>query len=245
MQIHLKRLAVNASAPVVIQIASQMHTTGSGIANIPVADATLATQIATLQQRYTGSKLKPPTFTKYQVTTSANIVIVSYNKNISVIESAANDAAIASGGVSAGNTLAESTGAALGKKGVLAPKHFSADSKIEGQIDVNTKSPKAGCIFMRQYGPTVKGTPPAASAIAEILVGKKSKISITGLKSVQCYGVREAIILPTPKKKKVATGAVATQKSATHTPTTNAGGETFSDGEEHYKWSDWIYPTCK
>ncbi|HEX7415140.1 MAG TPA: hypothetical protein VF411_13930 [Bacteroidia bacterium] len=245
MQIILKRLAVNESATTVIQTASQMHTTGSGIANIPVSDAILTGQIATLQQRYTGFKQTPPTFTKNQVTTSNNIVIVSYNKNMSVIESAANDKAISAGDVTAGNTLAESTGAKFAKKGVPAPKSFSADSKIEGQIDVKTKSPKAGCIFIRQYGPTVKGTPPAVAVIAELLISKKSKISITNLKSVTCYGIREAIILPTPKKKKVASGGMATQKLATHTPTTDGSTDTFSDGEEHYKWSDWIYPTCK
>jgi hypothetical protein len=247
-KIQVLELATNASPDTVIKKATQIHTSGDvNVTAPPVDDTALGGQITTLQNRVTGSTATPPTFTAMQVTTAKNIVITSYNKIANYVEGVANDVAIAAGDVTAGNTVVTRVGCRLKKKSTKASKKFAATSKIEGEIEVGTKAPGAHTIYLRQYGKTTaKGVIPAV--ISDTIIGGLSEISITNLKSGDIYGVREALILPIPRKKGgsvVGISPTATARGTTPVATTKTNKATYSDGATHYIYSDWIYVTVK
>jgi hypothetical protein len=247
-KIQVLELHADESAETVIQDASQIHTTGdANVTAPPVTDTVMAGLITTLQTRVTGSKASPPTFTVGQVTTSKNIVITSYNKIARYVEGVANDVAIAAGDVTAGNTVVTRVGCRLKKKSTRGTKKFSATSKIDGEIEVGTKAPGAHTIYVRQYGKTTaKGVTPAV--ISDTIISGQSNISITNLTSGTIYGVREALILPIPNKKRggiISSATTATARGTTPVATTKTNKATYADGATHYVYSDWIYITVK
>ena len=247
-KIQTLELHANDSAETVIQDASLIHTTGDvNVTTPPVTDAVLGGQITTLQNRVTGSKATPPTFTAGQVTTSKNKVITSYNKIAKYVEGVANDVAIAAGDVTAGNTVVTRVGCKLKRKSTRGTKKFAATSKIDGEIEVGTKSPGRGTIYIREYGKTTaKGVIPAV--INDPIIGGLSEISITNLISGTIYGVREALILPIPRNKGgggVSAITTATARGTTPVATTKTNKATYAVGATHYVYSDWIYVTVK
>lgn len=247
-KIQVLELHTNESPETVIQEASLIHTAGDpNVISPSVTDAVLGAQIITLQTRLTGSKATPPTFTSDQVTTAKNIVITSYNKIANYVKGIANDVAIAAGDVTAGNTVVTRVGCKLKRKNSRGSKKFSATSKVDGEIEIGTKSPGAHTIYLRQYGKTTaKGVAPAV--ISNTIIGGLSEISITNLKSGDIYGVREAFILPIPHKKggtTITTATTATARGTTPVAITKTNKATYADGAINYIYGDWIYVTVK
>ena len=239
------------SAIELVTAAELVKTAGDPIAVAPpVTDTVIHAAANTLQTLYNGTQTKPPTVLESTVQTQFNVVATMYRKNGSYLKIVANDAAIAAGDVNVGIAVVQRCGYKV--KGDKAPttKTFKGNSTVSNQVDVDTKSPGAGTIYVRQYGVTAtKDVPP--TGVAELLISKKGSISITNLKSGNIIAVREAYILSVPRKHKRGTrgttGVIpsASGRNATTTASSTGNKIVFSDAAEHYNFGNWIYVVVK
>lgn len=210
----------------------------------PVSDTVLHGQANTLQTMYTGFKTSPPTYTSGQVTTQKKIVVISYNKVARYLEAVANDVAIAAGDVTAGNSVVTRCGAKLKKKGIRQPKTFKASSTIAGEVDIDTKAVAPRATYIREYGTTTaKEIPPTVTEPP--IITMETAAVITNLTSRTIIAIREASILPIPRKKKTTITPGIAKKSATVTPATKTHKAIFTHGTVHYTFGDWIYVVVK
>jgi hypothetical protein len=233
------------SVPELIEAATLVKTTGDAIAGgAPVTDLVLHGAANTLQTLYNGSLASPPTVLKKAVTTQFNIVKTMYNKNAGYMKGVANDAAIAAGDVGAGTVVVIRCGFKLKHDRTPTTKGFKATSTIVNQVDITTKSVGVGAIYIREYGITLtKDVPP--TMFAELLISKRIGVSITNIKSGTIIAIREASILPIPRKK-ASTSTSATARSASTTAATKGEKVVFSDGAtSHYNYGNWIYVVVK
>ncbi len=79
------------------------------------------------------------------------------------------------------------------------------------------------------------------AVLAEDLYSLEADVHVSNLKSGTIYGFREASILPLKRSGSNATPTSMVKKLATPTVATNVHKVTFSDGAEHYAWSNWVY----
>ena len=156
----------------------------------------------------------------------------------------ANDAAIAAGDVSAGTVVVIRCGFKLKHSKTPSSKGFKATSTTVNQVDVTTKAVGIDAIYIREYGITLtKDVPP--TTFAELLISKRTGVSITNLKSGTILAIREASILPIPHKKTSAI-TTATARTASTTAATKGQKVVFSDGAtSHYNYGNWIYVVVK
>ena len=207
----------------------------------PVSDTTIKGQASTLQTLSNQSESALPLATKMQVTTQRNICIASYNQNAGYIQGIARAAAVAAGDVTAGIQVVIRCGYKVEKAGIKAPRHFTVKPKGIGAVDITTKAVGSKAGYIREYGTTpTKGVPP--TTIAEVLVSLEADIYVNNLKSRTIYAFQvEATTLPTKRiTPNIVTPSLA-KKTATPTVATTSHKVTFSDGNEHYTWSDWVY----
>jgi hypothetical protein len=206
----------------------------------PVNDTTMKSEAATLQTIYNESESPLPTASKLQVTTQRNICIAAYNQNAGYIQGIARAAAVAAGDVTAGIQVVIRCGYKVKKASVPAPRHFKVTPKGVGGVDIVTKAVGKRASYIREYGITpTKGVPP--TTIAEILVSLEADIFVNNLKSGSIYGFREASVLPTKRTTPNVVNPSLAKKTATPTVATTSHKVTFTDGAEHYTWSDWVY----
>jgi hypothetical protein len=206
----------------------------------PVNDTTMKSDASTLDTLYTESESPLPTATKLQVTTQRNICIAAYNQNAGYIQGIARAAAVAAGDVTAGIQVVIRCGYKVKKASVPAPRHFKATPKGVGGVEITTKAVGKRASYIRQYGTTTaKGVAP--TTIAEVLVSLEADIYVNNLKSGTIYAFREASVLPTKRSTPIVVVPSLALKTATPTIATTSHKVTFSDGAEHYTWSDWIY----
>jgi hypothetical protein len=229
------------STPTLVKDCNLQKTTGDPLVVAPpVNDTTIKGQASTLSNTYDDFLGKPPTATSAQVTTARNTCINSYNQNAMYIQGIARNAAIAAGDVSVGIQVVIRCGYKVKKTKAPTTRVFKVTPSGIGAVEITTKAvaPRAG--YIRQYGPTTaKNVVPAV--IAEDLYSLEADVHVTNLKSGTIYGFREASILPL---KRAGTNSVPTslvKKAATPTIATNVHKVTFSDGAEHYTWSNWVY----
>src|ERR1039458_6776848 len=139
--IHVLITTTHLNPTDLIKAAKKVKTTGDAVAGgAPVTDAQMLTAINDLQAKYDGTQTKPPTVLENAVTTSFNKLATMYKKNGRYLETVANDEAILQGDLSAGTIVVIRCGYALKAEAVKTPKTFKGDSKIEGEIDITTKS---------------------------------------------------------------------------------------------------------
>ncbi len=246
-------LEVSAETPTetLINDALLIHTSGDAVAGgAPITDLVLHGAANTLQTMYTGYHASPPTYTSGQVTTQKNIVVALYNQNVGYMKGVANAAAVTAGDITAGNVVVTRCGFRLKKKGVRGPKIFKGTSTIAGEIDLTTKSVGVRATYIRQYGVTPTKDIPPATPNPEYIISLTADASITNLKSGTIIAIREATIVPVPRKKKTGTGASvstppATGRASTPNKSTNAKKAVFTDGAVHYIFGNWIYVTVK
>jgi len=246
-------LEVSAETPTetLINDALLIHTTGDAVAGgAPVTDTVLQTAANKLQTTYTGFHASPPTYTSAQVTTQKNIVVALYNQNVGYMKGVANIAAVTAGDTSAGTAVVTRCGFKLKKKGVRGNKTFSGSSTIAGEIDITTPSAGKRATYIRQYGVTATKDVPPAIPNPDFLVSQTAAASITNLKSGSIIAIREATIVPVPRKKKTGTGSStstppATARASTPNKSTNTQKAVFTDGAVHYIFGNWIYVTVK
>ncbi|HEX7414048.1 MAG TPA: hypothetical protein VF411_08375 [Bacteroidia bacterium] len=246
-------LGVSAQTPTetLINDALLVKTTGDAVAGgAPVTDLVLHGAANTLQTIYTGYHASPPTYISGQVTTQKNIVVAFYNQNVGYMKGVVNAAAVTAGDVTVGNAVVTRCGFKLKRKGLKGTKTFKGTSTIAGKIDITTKSVGPRATYIRQYGVTpTKDVPPVAPN-PDFIISLTADASITNLKSGSIIAIREATIVPVPRKKKTGTGSSigtppATGRASTPNTSTNAKKAVFTDGAVHYIFSNWIYVTVK
>ena len=81
----------------------------------------------------------------------------------------------------------------------------------------------------------------APTVISDPIFSLEADIHISNLKSGTIYGIREASILPVKRTSATTNTTSIAQKTAAPTVANKAHKATFSDGANHYTWSDWIY----
>lgn len=245
----------NMSPLELIKAAKKVKTTGDPIAGgAPVTDAQMLVGINDLQAKYDGTQTNPPTVLGDAVTISFNKLATMYKKNARYLETVVNDAAQAAGDVNAGTIVVTRCGYVVKTHGAKAAKSFKGTSTIEGEIDITTKAEEQHSTYIRQYGKTpVKHTPPTAAELQtrELLIGNHVNMSLINLKSGDIFAFREAVIVPTHRKKTgggtgANTNTSLSEKKASITPAKGGHTDVFSDGATtHYAWSGWIYVTVK
>ncbi|MHB8261939.1 MAG: hypothetical protein ACYDCN_15835 [Bacteroidia bacterium] len=247
--IQVKKLPKNAGVTTVLKAIAVVHTAGDpDVTNPIITDAALQGAGALLQTMETGFKSSPPTYTSKQVGTQKHIVIVMYNKIGGAVQPVAIDVANTAGDVLAGETVVTRCGFKFGKtRGPKKSKEFSADSTIEGQIDVTTKSGGAGTTYIRQCIKTIKKGINPTDEVADAeppLVSDIIGISFLGLTSQDSYAVREAKLLKM-KKKLTPTNLPNTQRSAKTTAGKKNNKTVFVKGTPYYNYGNWIHVTVK
>ena len=200
----------------------------------------MKSEAATLQTIYNESESPSPTASKLQEPHSETFVSTPYNQNAMYIQGIARNAAIAAGDVSVGIQVVIRCGFKVKKASVPAPRHFKVTPKGAGGVEIITKAVGKRASYIREYGLTpTKGVPP--TVIAEILVSLEADIYVNNLKSGSIYAFREASVLPTKRSTPSVVVPSLAKKTATPTISTTSHKVTFSDGNEHYTWSDWVY----
>lgn len=123
-------------------------------------------------------------------------------------------------------------------------KTFSATPIGNNSVWIRTKAvaPRAG--YIRQYGPTT-GFNIEPETLMETLYGIESEFVLQGLKKAGIYAMREASILPIPRKGDSGPNTTNVEEPATRALSAYAHKRIFqaADGIEtsNYNWSDWIY----
>lgn len=224
-----------------IKICNLQKTLGDLLVTAPpVNDTTMHAQAASLETINNQFKAVPPTAQSSQVTIARSICITSYNKVAAYIQGIARDAAIASGNVAAGVQVVLRCGYRIKKVSSRSPKHFKVTPVGVGAVNISTKAVGKRASYIRQYGPTTtKGVGP--TVIAETLISVESDVYLNGLKSGTIYAFREATVLAVKRTANSGTVTNLTEKTATPSVSTKAHRVTFTDGAEHYVWSDWVY----
>jgi hypothetical protein len=206
----------------------------------PVSDTTIKSQAATLETLNNESETNPPTATKLQVTTQRNICINSYNQNAAYIQGIARNAAISSGDVSVGEQVVNRCNYKYKKTKAATTRAFKVTNVGVGAVQITTKAVAVKAGYIRQYGPTTaKGVPPAV--IAEDLYTLEVNVYLSNLKSGTMYAFREATILPLSRATTSSTPTTVVKKVATPIVATKSHKVSFTDGTEHYSWSNWFY----
>lgn len=204
--------------------------TGDPDATAPPVDDTAAHgQADALLNIHSKRQANPPTATANQETPIRSTLDENYHLNAVYAQGIARKVAKAAGDVAAGEAVVERLGLKLKNKRAHGAKSFQADSTIEGQVDITTKSAGEHTTYIREYGITAaKNTPPLPADIKDWLITQVVNASITGIPSTKVIGIREAAVV------------------REHKTTTTVNKAVFSHtADNHYVFSSWIYVTVK
>ena len=171
-------------------------------------------------------------------------ICTKYNANASFIQAAARDKAIATGNILLGVAMVQNAGYFLKLPKSSTTKTFSATPIGNNSVWIRTKAVATQAGYIRQYGPTT-GFNIEPETLMETLYGIESEFVLQGLKKAGIYAMREASILPIPRKGDSGPNTTNVEEPATRALSAYAHKRIFqaADGIEtsNYNWSDWIY----
>lgn len=230
----------NSTLDVIATASLQKTSSNPLLPHMPVDDATMLTQVGSLQTTYAGFKAKPQLFTESQVMAKKLIVVASYNRNAGYIQGVARQLAITNGDVNSGINLVEVTSYKIKKSRSTISHTFKLTNAGQGSVKVTTIAVAKRAGYIRQYGATTaKGVPPTTTE--ELLFSLEIAINVSNLNSATVYAFREAAIVPVPRKTNTDTNT-DTEKKATPTISGKAHQINFNHGNAtHYNWSEWQY----
>jgi len=243
-KINLKVLKTGAPVDIVIKEALGLATSGvAAMVGCTTTDTMVHNAANLLQTMVNGTILKPQLYTSNQVLGQKKITVDLYNKVISFMKDACNDAVVQSGDITAGIELANICGARIAKKTNSTQPDFGVTASGIGWVQIHAKKVVVGLeghIF-RVAVVGDKGVIPAKESCLDFFA-LEGTIELTGLTSGTVLAINHSGIIPvghrslTPelsplKLKKVTKMAVSKSKH----PVFNI---TIPDP---YVWDGWIY----
>ncbi|MGD0710420.1 MAG: hypothetical protein ABR968_04505 [Bacteroidales bacterium] len=243
-KINLILLKVSDPTELVIKEALGLKTTGvAAMAGCTTTDTMVHNAANLLQTMVNGTVLKPQLYTSNQVQGQKKTTVELYNKVISFMKGACNDAAEQAGDVAAGITLANTCGGRIAKKIAGAQPDFGVTAAGPGWVQIHAKKVVKGMeghIF-RCAVVSAKGVIPAKTSCLDCF-SLEGTIEVTDLTSGTILAINHSSILPvghgsrspviTPLKLKKATKMAASKKKH---PVFNI------TSPDPYVWDGWIF----
>jgi hypothetical protein len=197
----------------------------------------------TLQTYETGSLLKPQLYTSNQVLGQKKTTVDLYNKVISFMKGACNDASVAAGDISAGIALANTCGGRLTKKTASKQPDFGVTAAGTGWVQIHAKKVvkgEEGHIF-KVAVVSDKGVIPADSSCI-LCVSLEGTIQIIGCTSKTVLAINHSGILPVGHGSKTPVITPVLIKKATLMAASKKKHPVFNITIPNpYEWDGWIY----
>jgi hypothetical protein len=243
-KINLKLLKVTDPTDFVIKECLGLKTSGvAAMAACPTTDTMVHNAADTLQTYETGSLLKPQLYTSNQVLGQKKTTVDLYNKVISFMKGACNDASVAAGDISAGITLANTCGGRLAKKTGGAQPDYGVTAAGTGWVRIHAKKVVKGMeghIFKLAVV-SDKGVIPVDSSCI-LFVSLEGTIEIIGLTSKTVLAINHSSILPVGHGGKTPVITPVLLKKATLMAASKKKHPVFNITiPDPYAWDGWIY----
>jgi hypothetical protein len=243
-KINLKLLRVTDPTDFVIKECLGLKTTGvAAMAGCTTTDTMVHNAANLLQTMENGTLLKPQLYTSNQVLGQKKTTVDLYNKVISFMKGACNDASIAAGDITAGITLANECGGRLAKKVGGKQPDFGVTASGPGWVLVHAKKCRKGQeghIF-RVAVVTAKGVVPLKGSWLDC-VSLEGTIQISDLSSGTILAINHSAIVPVVRTKSPAVIPTAKTKKSAKTNITDKHHPIFSiTSPDPYTWDGWIY----
>ncbi len=243
-KIGLILLKISNPTDLVIKESLGLKTTGvAAMAGCTTTDTMVHNAANLLQTMLNGTLLKPQLYTSNQVLGQKKITVELYNKVISFMKGACNDAAEAVGDVTAGITLANTCGGRIAKKTASTQPDFAVTAAGPGWVVIHARKVvkgQEGHIF-RCCIVTAKGIVPAKASCTDY-VSLECTIEITDLTSGTILAINHSGILPVGHSSKTPVITPLKLKKATKLAASKKKHPSFSfTSADPYTWDGWIY----
>jgi hypothetical protein len=243
-KINLKLLRVTDPTDFVIKECLGLKTTGvAAMAGCTTTDVMVHNAANTLQTYETGSLLKPQLYTSNQVLGQKKTAVDLYNKVISFMKGACNDASVSVGDISAGIALANTCGGRLTKKSASKQPDFGVTASGIGWVQIHAKKVVKGMeghIFKAAVV-SDKGVIPADSSCI-FCFSLEGTIQIIGLTSKTVIAINHSSILPVGHGSKTPAITPVLIKKATLMAASKKKHPVFNITiPDPYAWDGWIY----
>jgi hypothetical protein len=243
-KINLKLLKVTDPTDLVIKECLGLKTSGvTAMSACPTTDTMVHNAANLLQTMENGTLLKPQLYTSNQVLGQKKTTVDLYNKVISFMKGACNDASVSAGDISAGITLANTCGGRLTKKVGGKQPDFGVIAVGPGWVLVHAKKSRKGeegHIF-RVAIVSAKGVIPAKGSYTDY-VSLQSTIQLTDLTSGTILAINHTSVVPVSRTKNPSLTPVAKTKKSAKATITDKHHPIFSiTSPDPYIWDGWIY----
>jgi len=215
--------------------------------DIPNGDTVIHGAAGTLQTKLKNSKANPPTATIEDVRIAANNVVDMQNENAGWIQTEARKAAKAAGDVNVGINFIKMVNYKYKQPSAAVGISFSVTAVGGGAVEVDTKAPGTGAVYIRKYGKAEdENIVPKDAEIKEYLVSREGPIRIDKLEKKEWYAFCEATIMPIPRPHvnsgNWAQAPTQAEEKSTQALTTSTHRRTFINGDDsNYEFGPWIW----
>jgi len=213
------------------------------LADVTYDDAAMHGFGTAMQTEVTKFKATPPTATKSDVMIAVDNMVNAYNKNAGEIQSIAREEARAAGNVNVGINIVLKAGYLLKQPKSPVETSFTLTAEGGGIVDVDTKAPGKGAVYIRKYGITEgKNILPEAKNIKEYLISKEGSIRTEKLEIGAWYAFCEATIMPIHPTDNNAPAPTQAEEKSTKTIMSNKHRRTFINGDDsNYNFGPWLW----